>query len=525
MTAGNVPKAGRREWLGLAVVALPTFIVAIDIFVLLLALPDLTKSLGASSTQQLWITDIYGFTLAGFTVTMGTLGDRIGRRRLLLTGAAAFGVLSVATAYSTSPGMLIATRALLGIAGATLMPQVLALIFTIFHDEKQRARAFGLWGGVFTLGAIFGPIIGGVLLDHFWWGSVFLISAPLMVVLLIAGPILLPESRNENAGRIDPASVVLSLATMLPIVYGIKQLARDGWRPLPIAAIAVGVIAGVVFGRRQGRLADPVLDLRLFRNRSISTSLISQLCYSTTGGGIMLFMMLYFQLVNGMSTLQAALAMVPGMATATLGFMVVTPYLASRIRPAYIIAAGMAGVAAVLLYFTQVGATSGAPTLIIGFAVLSICGSPLIALGTNLIVGSAPPEQAGSAGSMAQMSNEFGGTLGPALLGTIGFAVYRHQIDGHVPAGLSPHAAAGAHDSLAGATAAASQVSPATGAALLTPARQAFANGIHTVAGIGGIILACVAVLVATTLRHVAPVGQKKPAAEESEAAPVTAGT
>lgn len=517
MTAGEIPKAGRREWIGLAVLALPTFLVSIDIFVLLLALPSLSRDLGASSNQQLWVTDIYGFMLAGFLVTMGTLGDRIGRRKLLLTGAVAFGVASVFTAYSTSPGMLIAARAVLGIAGATLMPSTLALIATMFQDDRQRARAFGLWGGIFTLGAIVGPLIGGILLRSFWWGSVFLIAAPVMIILLIAGPLVLPEFRNRQAGRLDPVSVVLSLATMLPITYGIKQLARDGWRELPVLAIVIGVAAALLFARRQGRLSEPILDLRLFANRSISTALTGQLCYSVIGGGSMLFMMLYFQLVQGMSTLKAGLAMVPGMAAATLGFMVVTPFLASRIRPAYIISVGMAGTAAVMLAFTQVSAASGTASLVIGFAVFSFCGSPLVALGTNLIVGSTPPEQAGSAGSLAQMSNEFGGTLGNALLGTVGFAVYRHEIAHALPAGLPPHAAADARDSMVGATVVAGRLPDQLGTALMSPARQAFAAGLHTVAAIGAVLLAAVAVLIATRLRHVPPVGVTEPAAEPTD--------
>jgi len=511
------------------VLALPTFLVSIDLFVLLLALPVLSKNLGASSNQQLWIMDIYGFMLAGFLVTMGTLGDRIGRRKLLLVGAGAFGVVSLFAAHSTSPGMLIAARALLGISGATLMPSTLALIATLFQDPKQRAKAFGLWGGTFTLGAIVGPMIGGALLGHFWWGSVFLLAAPVMLLLLITGPIVLPEFRNSRAGRLDPASVVLSLATMLPIIYGIKQLARGGWQPWPIVAIMAGVAAGVVFGRRQLKLTDPVLDLRLFRIRSISTALTSQLCYSVVGGGMMLLIMLYFELVRGMSPLRAGLAMVPGMASATVGFIVVTPILAARFRPAHVIAIGMAGVAAVLLVFTQIGATSGTATLIIGFAVLSFCGSPLVALGTNLIVGSAPPEQAGSAGSMAQMSNEFGGTLGAALLGTLGFAVYRHQIAGAIPAGFTAPAAAGARDSLAGATAAAAGVPHRLGAALLTPAHEAFATGLHTVALVGGVLLAGVAVLIAIGLRHVPPLAKAQPAeaqpAEAEAPAPASAAT
>jgi DHA2 family multidrug resistance protein-like MFS transporter len=515
VTAIDPPKAGRREWFGLAVLALPTFLVSIDLFVLLLALPTLSTDLHATSTEQLWIMDMYGFMLAGFLVTMGTLGDRIGRRKLLLIGSAAFGIVSLVAAHSTNPGVLITMRALMGIAGATLMPSTLALITNMFHDPGERAKAFGLWGGTFTLGAIVGPMIGGALLGHFWWGSIFLLAAPIMLLLLILGPILLPEYRDVSAGRLDPLSVILSLATMLPVIFGIKQLARSGWQPLPAVAVVVGVIVGVIFIRRQRVLASPVLDVGLFRIPAISTALISQLCYAVVGGGMMLLIMQYFEVVRGMSALRSGLAMVPGMASATIGFIIVTPILAKRFRPAYVISAGMAGIAIVLAIFTQVGATSGTATLIIGFAVLSFCGSPLVALGTNFIVGSAPPERAGSAGSMAQMSNEFGGTLGIALLGTVGYAVYRARIAHAIPAGLSAPAAAGARDSMAGAAVAATQAPHGLSVALLSSAHSAYADGLHTVALIGAILLAGVAVLIAVGLKHVPPIGQAASSAGE----------
>jgi DHA2 family multidrug resistance protein-like MFS transporter len=515
VTAGEV-KAGRREWIGLAVLALPTFIVAIDIFVMLLALPKLTEDLGADSNQQLWITDIYGFLLAGFTVTLGTLGDRIGRRKMLLIGAAAFGVLSVVTAYSQSPEMLIVSRALLGIAGATLMPSTLALIANLFQDPVQRGKAFGLWGGTFTLGMIVGPIIGGVLLAHFWWGSVFLLAVPLMAVLLVVGPKVLPEYKNGQPGRLDPPSVVLSLLTMLPIIYGIKELARNGWEPLPVISLAVGLVAGIAFGRRQGKLADPLLDLSLFTNRKIGTTLAGQLSYSTVGGGVMLMMMLYFQLVHGLSTMQAGLAMIPGMAGATLGFSTL-PKLATKVRPAYVIAAGMAGVAICLLAFTTITATSSIAVPIVGFTILSFCGSPMIALGMNLVIGSAPPEKAGSAGSLAQMCTEFGGTLGAAVLGTIGFAVYRSQVADGIPAGIPADSAALAHDSLVGAVGVASTLPGETAGVLLTQANRAFAAGLDTVAGVGGLVVGGMAILIAVFLRQVPPVGQAEPGTETDE--------
>src|SRR6201991_2312481 len=247
-------RAGRREYAGLAVLTLPTILIALDMSVLYLALPHLGADLGASSLQQLWITDVYGFMVAGLLITMGTLGDRIGRRRLLLVGAAAFGVTSVVAAYSSSPLMLIVARAVLGLAGATLTPSTLALITNLFRDPRQRAAAVGVWAGCFTAGAILGPLAGGALLDHFWWGSVFLIGVPAMVLLLLTGPALLPEYRDPHAGRLDLTSVALSLLAILPVIYGLKELAKQGWQPTPLVVLAAGLGVGWLFARRQRRL-------------------------------------------------------------------------------------------------------------------------------------------------------------------------------------------------------------------------------------------------------------------------------
>ncbi|MFH8385283.1 MFS transporter [Kitasatospora sp. NPDC018058] len=513
MTTGEATKAGRREWLGLAVLALPTFLVSFDVFVLLLALPQLTADLGADSNQQLWITDIYGFLLAGFLLTMGTLGDRIGRRKLLLIGATVFGIASVTAAFSTSPEMLIAARALLGIAGATLAPSTLALITNMFRDNKQRAGAIGIWGGMFTLGAIIGPVLGGVMLQQFWWGSVFLLGVPAMVLLLAVGPAVLPEYRDTHAGRIDVPSIVLSLATVLPVIYGIKELARHGWEPVPLVCVLAGLAFGVLFLRRQRRLSDPLLDLTLFSNKSFSTALGSQLTYSLVGGATMLFAAQYFQLVGGLSTLQSGLAMLPGMASATVAFAI-TPVIAAKIRPAYLISGGMIGAAICMVVFTQADSTA---TLIVGFAVMSFCGTPLVALGTNLVIGNAPMEKAGSAGSLAQMSNECGSALGIATIGTIGAAVYRSEIHDAIPAGVPAEAAEAARDSLGGAVAAAG--STPEGLAVLAPAHEAFTSSLHVVTGIGAVLLAGVAILVATMLKHVPPVGQETPGGAP-EAAP-----
>lgn len=329
----NPPLAGQRAWIGLAVLALPTLLVSIDVFVVLLALPRLSADLGASSIQQLWIVDIYGFMVGGFMITMGTLGDRIGRRKLLLIGAAAFGVSSIVAAFSTNPGMLIAARALLGIAGATLTPSTLGLIRNLFPNPQQLAIAIGAWAACFTVGAIIGPILGGVLLSYFWWGSVFLIGVPAMVLLLVLGPMFLPEHRDTNAGRLDLVSVALSLATILPIIYGLKELARGGWQMVPLTALVAGILVGIVFVRRQHRLSDPLLDLRLFANRAFSTALFSMLSFTMLSGTTMVFVTQYLQLVAGLSPLLASFAMAPGMVTAILSVQL-SPLLARRIKPA-----------------------------------------------------------------------------------------------------------------------------------------------------------------------------------------------
>lgn len=257
-------RAGAKEWLGLAVLALPTLLLSVDATVLYLALPHLGADLRPSGTETLWIIDVYGFMIAGFLITMGTLGDRIGRRKLLLIGALAFGAASVAAAYATDPAMLIGARALLGIAGATLMPSTLALITNMFHDPGQRGVAIGVWAACFSAGVAAGPLIGGALLELFWWGSVFLLAVPVMVVLLVTAPILLPESRDPEPGRLDLLSVLLSLAAILPVIYGLKVVAADGFGLGAVAAVVVGLVFAVLFVRRQKSLPDPLLDVRLF---------------------------------------------------------------------------------------------------------------------------------------------------------------------------------------------------------------------------------------------------------------------
>ncbi len=507
MTVVDVPRAGRREWVGLAVLALPTLLLSLDVSVLYLALPHLAADLRPSGTQQLWIMDIYGFMLAGFLVTMGTLGDRIGRKRLLLVGAAAFGVASGVAAYATSPGMLIATRALLGVAGATLAPSTLALISNMFRDARQRGTAIAVWVSCFMGGTAIGPLVGGLLLERFWWGSAFLLGVPVMVLLLVTGPVLLPEYRNPQAGRLDLASVALSLAAILPVIYGLKELATNGVEPVPIAAVVAGVAVGGVFVRRQHTLPSPLLDLHLFANRSFSAALGVSLLVGATMGGAFLFVNQYLQLVVGLSPLRTGLWLVLP-ALAMIAASIVAPAIARQVRPGTVMAAGLAVAAVGLGLLGRAGGAGSLAVVVAGIAIAQVGVGPMVALGYGLVIGSAPPERAGSASAMGETSGELGIALGVATLGSLGTAVYRGQLAAHLPATVPAAAAQAVREGIAGAAAAAQHLPGQLGAALLDAARDAFTSGLHAVAGVGAVVFVALAILAASLLRHVPPTGQ-----------------
>jgi DHA2 family multidrug resistance protein-like MFS transporter len=503
-------RAGRREWAGLAALALPTLLVSLDLSVLYLALPHLAADLRPSSSQLLWIMDIYGFMVAGFLITMGTLGDRIGRRRLLLIGAGAFGVASVLAAYSTSAEMLIVTRVLLGVAGATLMPSTLGLISNMFSDARQRGTAIAVWISCFMGGTAIGPVVGGTLLQWFWWGSAFLVGVPAMVLLLIVGPALLPESRDEQAGKLDLVSVALSLATILPIIYGIKEVARDALTAGSILAIMAGAAVGVVFVRRQNRLASPLLDLRLFGNRTFTTALGVMLIGTVMMGGLFLFISQYLQLVQGLTPLAAGLWLVPP----TLGMIVSTmlaPRLAQRVGRGNVIGGGIAMCAVGMALLTQVDADSGLWLVVVGLAICSIGLGPGGALVTDIVVGAVPPERAGSAASMSETSGEFGIAIGIAVLGSLGTAVYRSQVT--PPADTPAELGAATRDTLASAAAAAEQLPAGVAAGVLESAREAFTSGLNVVAGVGTVAMAVFAVAAIALLRGTGD-GDEAPAAD-----------
>jgi DHA2 family multidrug resistance protein-like MFS transporter len=502
MTALAPHKAGLSEWRGLAVLALPTLLLGLDVTVLYLVVPELATELRPSSTEALWVMDAYGFLIAGFLITMGTLGDRIGRRRLLMIGAAAFGLVSVLAAYSTNAEMLIAARALLGVAGATLMPSTLALITNMFSDARQRAVAIGVWATMFALGMAAGPILGGVLLDRFWWGSAFLIAVPMVVVLLLAAPRVLPEYRDPHADPIDIVSVVLSLAAILPIVYAIKHAADAGFDPTTALAVALGAAFGTVFVRRQRQMPNPLLDMTLFANGAFSAALGMLLVGLVGVGGVMMLVTQYLQLVEGLSPLVAGAWLAPPalmMFLAAIG----APFAARRVRPGFVAASTLAVSTVGYLVLSQVEASDGVVPVVIGFAFVYLGLGAIAALGTDLVVSAAPMSKAGSASAMSETVQELGLAVGVATLGSLATGIYRAEVRDEVPADLPPGVTEATRDSLAGAL----SVAPQLPSDLLESAKQGFTTGLNLSTLVAGIVVLALAGVSALALRHIGPLG------------------
>jgi DHA2 family multidrug resistance protein-like MFS transporter len=485
-------RAGRREWIGLAVIALPCLVYAMDLTVLTLAVPSITADLRPSATELLWIADIYGFLVAGLLITMGVLGDRIGRRRLLFIGAAAFGVASVVAAFAASPGALIASRALLGVAGATVAPSTLSLIRNMFHDPRQRSVAVGIWVTSFSAGAAVGPLAGGLLLEHFWWGSVFLPAVPVMALLLAVGPRLLPEYREPEPGRIDLASVALSLVAVLAVVYGAKTVATYGVAPGGVAPILGGIAAGAAFLDRQRRLAAPMVDLALFRTPGFGPALGANTLAFAVVFGLEVLTAQYLQLVLGLSPLTAGLWGLPVAGAFIVGSQLTAP-LAARLEPAPVMLGGLVIALVGAAALATAGTAGGAEVVVAGVTVLSLGLAPVFTLAADVAVGASPPERAGAAAGISETSSELGGALGIALLGTIGAAVYR---------GAMGDAPGEAGETLGGAVVAAERLPAALRPGALEPAREAFTQGLQVAATVSGAIIAAAALLVAGGLRR-----------------------
>lgn len=494
---GVPPKAGRREWIGLAIIALPCLVYAMDLTVLNLALPAISAELNPSASELLWIVDVYGFLVAGCLISMGTLGDRIGRRKLLLIGAAAFAAASVLAAFSTSTSMLIAMRALLGVAGATLAPSTMSLIRNMFHDEHERQFAIGVWIASFSVGGAIGPLVGGVLLQWFWWGAAFLAAVPVMLLLLVLGPRLLPEYRDPDAGRLDPLSMVQSLLAVLIGVYGLKAIAEHGIQVLGVAALLLGVLLGLLFVRRQRHLAYPFLDVSLFRRPAFSASIVAYALAGLSMMGVYIFMTQYLQLVLGLTPLQAGLATLPWSVNFVLGSLL-APRWARRFGARRVMVWGLLLSALGFAITAVVFQPYGLWILIAGMLAMSLGMAPVFTVGNELILTTAPPERAGAASALSETSAELSGALGIAVLGSAGMLLYRWWLGPLLPSTLDAEQAERALATLGGAVAVA-EAQPVID--LVQLAGIAFTDAMRAVAVFGAVALLLAAWMVARMMR------------------------
>ncbi|MEV0387451.1 MFS transporter [Nonomuraea sp. NPDC050643] len=490
-----------RKWAVVAITCLAMMLLAIDLTVLHLAIPALTVELRPTATEILWIADSYTFALAGLLITMGNIGDRIGRKKLLLIGTTIFGIASVLVAYAPNPELLIAARAAQGFAAATVMPSTLSIVRNVFTDPKERTAAVGVWSAVGAGGAALGPVVGGVLLDHFFWGSVFLINVPVVLLILIGGLIVLPESRNPRPGRIDVASVALSIAGVVALVYAMKEAPLSGLtRPAVIVAAILGIGLITVFVRRQKRLAHPFMDVRLFRYPAFSASIGANLVTVFTLVVLSFAFSQLLQFVWGWSPWATGLAFLPIVVGITVG-ATMGGTLIPKLGRGGVVATGLGLSAAGFLVFVLIGVAPALGLLITAGVVLGCGLGVAMAVTTDNIVASAPKERAGAASAIAETAQELGGALGIAILGTLLSASYRAGLE--VPAGTPAGAVRAIEESIGNAMETAARLPGEAGQAVAAAAREAFVSGVHVTAITGAVLLAIAGVAALMTMRGI----------------------
>jgi DHA2 family multidrug resistance protein-like MFS transporter len=492
-------RATRTNWIALGVLMLPVLLVSIDNTVLSFALPHIARDLRPSGAAQLWIVDAYPLVLAGLLVAMGNLGDRFGRRRMLLIGSSGFGLVSLLAAFAPDAGWLIAARVLLGFFGAMIMPSTLSLLRTIFADRRQRRLAIAIWATGFSAGSAIGPIVGGVLLEHFWWGSVFLIAVPVLLPLLILAPILIRESKDPNPGPFDLLSILLSMLALAPIVYAIKEFATHGLGVVPVLLVAVGLAAGFLFVRRLLRQENPMLDMKLFRVPSFSGAVVVNLVSVFSLVGFLFFLTQHLQLVLDLSPLDAAMALVPGTVVIIVSGLAVVP-LVRRIRPGFIMAGGLTLSLLAYASIAVIGGDATIASLVIAFCVLSAGIGAAETLSNDLIISSVPADKAGAASGVSETAYELGAVLGTAVLGSILTASYRGSIV--IPESLSAADATAARETLGGAVEVASGLPDGVGPALLESARHAFDSGVTATSWVAVALMAVAITVTLVTLRR-----------------------
>lgn len=423
------PRASARSWWGLIATLGPVLVVAMDGSILFLAMPRINEALQPTTDQSLWMLDIYGFVVGSLLITFGNLGDRFGRKKLLLLGAVVFGIGSLLGAFSSTPEALIASRALMGLGGTTLLPSCLAVISELFENPVQRARAIGIFASMFAAGFVIGPIVGGILLNHFWWGSVFLINIPVIVMFLIAAPVLLREVHGTRPGKIDLFSVILSAVGLLSAIYGVKHATtyRIDW--LSGSLVVSGIVILTIFIFRQRRLEIPLLDVSLFKQHVFAVAILTGLLSLVVWSAAAYLSMTYLQSVLGHSVLHAALLAVPGAVVLTAS-SILTPHLVERVgaRTALIICHFSMALGVGLLAFTN--NATGAAFYIASTIVAGIGFGISFSLVADTAVGAVPESRAGAAGAIAETSNEIGNALGIALFGSLLTVVFRATYPG-----------------------------------------------------------------------------------------------
>ncbi|WP_404286793.1 MFS transporter [Glutamicibacter arilaitensis] len=486
-----------RRWAALTVLLFPVLLVSVDNTVLSFAVPAISGALSPSGTQLLWIIDIYPLILAGLLVPMGFLGDRIGRRKVLLIGATGFALVSALAAFATDAFQLVLARALLGIFGAMLMPATLSLIRNIFPDAKERRTAVAIWACAFSGGAVLGPIIGGILLEHFWWGSVFLLAVPMLLPLLIGGLLLLPESKDPNPGRVDPVSIVLVILTLLPFVYAIKSFTSE---PLyvVIGSVTLSVISGVSFVRRQLASANPMIDVRLFSNAAFSGALTVNLIGVFSLVGFIYFVSQHLQLIAGYSPLDAGLLMTPGLVL-TMVFGLVSVPLSSRFGAPAIMVGGLLLSALAYTVVVFAGSSGDVFWLMAAFCVLGIGVGMSETLSNDMVLSAVPASKSGAASAISETAYEVGAVLGVAVLGTILNTVYAAQLK--VPGALDAAQTQAAGETLSGAHQIAQGLPTDQAQSLLSSAAHAFDHGVLITSSIAAVLALVAAIVVARIIK------------------------
>ncbi|GAA1723552.1 MFS transporter [Aeromicrobium alkaliterrae] len=487
-------RATRREWAALAALMLPVLLVSVDNTVLSFALPAVSTALAPTGSQLLWIVDIYALMLAGLLIAMGSLGDRLGRRRLLVAGSIGFGLVSLAAAFSPSAEALVGLRALQGFFGAMLMPSTLSLIRNIFTDARDRRIAIATWAAMFSGGAALGPVVGGWLLQHYWWGSVFLINVPVVAILVPLALLLVPESRDPRPGPVDLVSIGLSLSTMLPAVYAIKHLAHAGIDDVTVACVALAAVSGTAFVRRQRRSREPMLDVELFRNRVFAGSVVANLLSLMALTGFLFFAAQLLQLVLGLDPMIAAFVLVPGLVvTVAAGFVAVALL---KVVPARVLVTG-SFVASAGGY--AIAAFTGHPTVasvMVAFVVMGIGIGMAETLTNDLVLSHAPPNRAGAAAAISETAYEVGAVLGTAVLGSVLTATYRSNLV--VPADAAGNGSS--HETLGATLEHAATLPDQVGTALADSAVAAFDLGVQYSSGVAIVVALAAAVISWRTL-------------------------